>query len=118
MSALTPETIQGIEDLGFSVSTWKTLRKHGVVTVDDLTLLTSMPCWATRLLQCGKRTALEIISLFAEEGFADREKLIMRSGLVFSKWERDRFETGEQNTLWMPMSFRSGNMNHNVVTGL
>ena len=60
----------------------------------------------------------EGFSLLTEEGFADKAELVSKSGLVFSKWEKARFETGEQNILWMPMSFRNGNMNHSVVTGL
>ena len=103
MGTLLIETNNTIDDLGFSVTTWKTLQKHGVVTIDDLHTLTSMPCWANRLLQCGKRTVWEIIVKMPEEGLADERELLCSCGYRFTEYDRVLFRNTDEHLVWMPM---------------
>ena len=118
MGTLLIETNNTIDDLGFSVTTWKTLQKHGVVTIDDLHTLTSMPCWANRLLQCGKRTAWEIIVKMPEEGLADERELLCSCGYRFTDSERVLFRDAEKHLVWMPMPHGKQNLGPKMETGV
>lgn len=118
MGRLIIETDNTIDDLGFSVTAWKTLRKHGVVTIDDLLTLTSMPCWASRLLQCGKRTAWEIIMKMSEEGLTDEGELLRSCGYRFTEHEQALFRNADEHLVWMPMPRGNRNMGQNMETGV
>ena len=118
MSILAQEAVQSIEDLGFTVSTWKTLRRHGVSTIDDLTMLISMPCWATRLLQCGKRTAWEIAMKISEKDLADEGELLRVSGYRFTEQEMAFYRDADKHLVWIPMPHRGRNLSQGTETGV
>ena len=118
MGRLIIETDNTIDDLGFSVTAWKTLRRHGVVTIDDLLALISMPCWASRLLQCGKRTTWEIIMKISDEGLADEGELLLSCGYRFTEHERAVYRDAEKHLVWMLMPRGNRNISQNIETGV
>ena len=83
----TDENHHPDKDLDFTISTRKHLEKAGVLTKDDLLMLTEMPLWGSRLLGCGKSCIWEIIHKMSEAGLADEGDLIRLSGLHFPEEE-------------------------------
>ena len=70
-----------VEELDFTVSTWKTLKKNNIRTVQDLLILTKKKNWASSHLHCGRRSTLEITSSLSDLRLAKAQKLLDASGI-------------------------------------
>ena len=70
-----------VEDLDLTVSTWKLLRKNRIRTVKDLASLTLSRNWATSILHCGRKSALEIAEALSILDLAGFREVLLSSGL-------------------------------------
>ena len=77
-----------VEDLDFTVSTWKTLKKNRIRTVQDLLLLTKKKNWASSHLHCGKKSTLEIVFSLSDLNLAKTQELLSASGIPLRELER------------------------------
>ena len=72
-----------VEELDLTVSTWKTLKKNRIRTVQDLLLLTQKRNWASSCLHCGRKSTLEITASLSDLNLAGAREILAASGIPF-----------------------------------
>ena len=77
-----------VEELDFTVSTWKTLKKNRIRTVQDLLSLTKRKNWASSHLHCGKKSTIEIVSSLSDLNLAKTQDLLSASGIPLRELEK------------------------------
>ena len=77
-----------VEELDFTVSTWKALKRNRIRTVQDLLSLTKKKNWASSHLHCGKKSTIEIVSSLSDLNLAKTQELLAASGIPLRELAR------------------------------
>ena len=77
-----------VEELDFTVSTWKILKRNRIRTVQELLSLTKKKNWASSRLHCGKKSTLEIASSLSDLNLAKTQEPLAGSGIPLRELAR------------------------------